>query len=81
MPKNSMNLVHPFNNVGVDFTSHLYIKNERTNTLEKVYILIFTCLNIRAVHYELLPDMTTKQFLLAFKRFCNLYAIPNCLFR
>lgn len=44
-------------------------------------ILIFTCLNIRAVHIELLlPDMMVHNFVLAFQRFCNLYIISGCLY-
>ncbi|XP_068215542.1 uncharacterized protein [Palaemon carinicauda] len=41
--------------------------------------LVYTCLNIRAVHFELLPDMSTRNFILAFQRFCNMYSIPQYL--
>ena len=42
-----------------------------------MYILVFTCLNVRAIHLELLPDMSCAQFLLAFVRFANLHCIPD----
>ncbi|XP_076053626.1 uncharacterized protein LOC143032634 [Oratosquilla oratoria] len=71
MPKQHMNLIRPFNHVGVDFTGHLFLRKDNTNASSKYFILIFTCLNIRAVHFELLPDMSTKNFTLAFQRFCN----------
>ena len=45
-----------------------------------MFILVFTCLNIRAIHFELLPDMSSKNFILAFQRFCNLYTIPQYLY-
>ena len=43
----------------------------------KVYILIFTCLNVRACHIELIPEMSTDHFVLAMVRFCNEYGIST----
>ena len=80
MPKHHLNLIKPFLHVGVDYTGHMWVKNTETNKNTKMYILIFTCLNVRAIHLELLPDMSSKKFLLAFQRFCNLYLIPTHLY-
>ena len=48
--------------------------------MEKGYILLFTCFNFCAVHIELVPDMSTLQFVLAFTRFTNVYGIPSHLY-
>ena len=80
MPKHHMNFIKPFLHVGVDYTGHYWVKDELSGTTTKMFILIFTCLNIRAVHFELLPDMSAKNFLLAFQRFCNTYTIPQYLY-
>ena len=80
MPKHHMNFVKPFLHVGVDYTGHFWVKDENTGESIKMFILVFTCLNIRAVHFELLPDMSAKNFLLAFQRFCNTYTIPQYLY-
>ena len=45
-----------------------------------MFVLIFTCLNLRAVHFALLPDMSTQNFVLAFQRFCNMYSLPQILY-
>ena len=45
-----------------------------------MYILVFTCLNIRAVHLELLPSMSCADFLQAFIRFCNSNSIPSAVY-
>jgi hypothetical protein len=45
-----------------------------------MYLVIFTCLNIRAIHLELVPSMSSADFLMAFVRFCNLYGIPKALY-
>ena len=77
-PKYVLDLVRPYQHVGIDFTGHLYIQSERGNV--KMFLLVFTCLNVRAVHIELLPDMSTHHFLMAFMRFCNLYTIPRYIY-
>lgn len=43
--------------------------NTTKDKVEKTYIALFTCAMIRAVHLELVSDMSTETFLLAFKRF------------
>ena len=45
-----------------------------------MYMLIFTCLNVRHCHIELIPEMSTDQFVLALVRFCNEYGIPTHIY-
>ena len=78
LPADRVNLVKPYKHVGVDYTGHLFVK--LNGTVVKMYILVFTCLNIRAVHLELLPSMSCQHFLQAFLRFCNLYTIPDTIY-
>ena len=46
----------------------------------KVYILIFTCFNTRAVHLEAVDSMSTAEFILAFVRFTNRYGVPSAVY-
>lgn len=55
--------VPPFTVTGADFTGALYVK-EREET--KVYICLFTYAVTRAVHLEVVGDLTVETFLLAF---------------
>ena len=80
MPKHQMNLVKPFNHVGEDYMGHFWVKVEVSGSTVKMFVLSFTCLNIRAVHFELLPDMSTQNFVLAFQRFCNMYSLHQILY-
>ena len=80
MPKHQMNLVKPFNHVGVDYTGHFGVKDELRGGTVEMFVLIFTCLNIRAVHFELLPDMSNQNFVLAFQSFCNMYSLLQILY-
>ena len=45
-----------------------------------MYILIFTCLNTRAVHLDLIPDMSTHSFVSALLRFSNKFGIPSHIY-
>ena len=45
---------------------HFGVKDEVSGSRVKMFVLIFTCLNMRAVHFELLPDMSTRNFVLGF---------------
>ena len=73
-----VNLVTPFKHTGVDYTGHLYVK--LGDTVTKMFLLVFTCLNIRAIHLELLPSMNCKDFLFAFVKFCNIFTIPDTIY-
>ncbi|GFQ83656.1 integrase catalytic domain-containing protein [Trichonephila clavata] len=55
----------PFSVVGIDFAGPLFVKDSNA----KQYILLITCAVTRSVHLELVSNMTTDTFLLAFRRF------------
>ena len=44
---------------------------------KKSYGAVFTCLTTRAVHVELVSDMSSDMFLLTFRRFISLYGTPK----
>ena len=57
----------PFTNVGIDFFGPFEIKRGRT--MLKRYGVIFTCLNIRAVHLEVAHTLNTDSCINAIRRF------------
>ncbi|GFY56658.1 integrase catalytic domain-containing protein [Trichonephila inaurata madagascariensis] len=57
----------PFSISGLDFAGLFSIKDSD----KKHYLLLFSCATTRALHLELLPSMSTDQFLLAFHRFIS----------
>ena len=63
----------PFANTGVDFAGPLYVKNPDS----KVWISLYTWCVTRAVHLDLVPDMTTEAFLRNFQRFCARRGVPS----
>ena len=64
----------PFMVTGVDYAGPLYLKSG-----EKVWFSLFTCCAVRAVHLELVPDLTAKAFICCLKRFSGRRGIPQRL--
>ena len=70
---------NPFVVTGVDYTGALNISDPVTGDARKVYVVLFTCANTRAVHLELAVDLTAETFLNVFRRFVARRSCPNIL--
>ena len=63
----------PFANTGLDFAEPFVSKMTKGRGISatKVYLAIFVCLRCKAVHIEVMGDLTTASFLAALKRFTS----------
>nr|XP_012146525.1 PREDICTED: uncharacterized protein LOC105663276 [Megachile rotundata] len=61
----------PFTHVGVDYCGPFYVKERkhRNRAKIKVYVAVFVCLAVKAVHLEVVSDLTSEAFIAALKRF------------
>jgi len=66
----------PFSVTGVDLTGALYVR-DRTECQTKVYICLFTCASTRAVHLEIVQDLSQDSFMQAFRRFASRRSLPK----
>ncbi|XP_049883593.1 uncharacterized protein LOC126379074 [Pectinophora gossypiella] len=82
LPKERVTPARPFTNTGVDFTGHIEIKINKGRGVKtcKAYVAIFICMATKAVHLELVSDLTTQTFLAAFKRMCARRGTPQNVF-
>lgn len=73
LPLNRITPSRPFLNCGVDYAGPFFIKAglPRSKQLLKTYLCVFVCLSTKALHLELVSDLTTNAFLNAFKRFIS----------
>ncbi|XP_066157588.1 uncharacterized protein [Euwallacea fornicatus] len=57
--------------VGVDYMGPLNIRDKRGrgSRLSKCYVSVFICFATKALHLELVSDLSSESFLLAFRRF------------
>lgn len=71
-----------FLHVGVDYFGPIMIKEKkhRNRTQLKAYGCIFVCMATKAVHLEIVSDLTTEGFLAAFRRFIGRRGIPGHIY-
>ena len=69
--------VHPFTYTGVDFSGALYVRRGEEEV--KVYLCLFTCATTRALHLEIVQDLSTETFLLAFRKFAARRLLPTIM--
>ncbi len=66
-----MERVTPDSEVGVDYAGPVYMKRRFIckPTIVKTYIFVLISLSVKAVHWELVSDITTDAFIAARRRF------------
>ena len=75
IPTERVSASAPFTYTGLDYFGPLFIKTKGGS--QKVWVCLYTCLVIRAVHLELMYDMTAHQFLLGLRRFIAQHGKPS----
>ena len=80
LPKSRVQECIPFTTTRVDFTRALYAKGKGSGEENKVYIIMcFTCAVMRAVHLEVVTDLTEATYLEAFIRFVGRKSLPHTM--
>ncbi|GFW84657.1 integrase catalytic domain-containing protein [Trichonephila clavipes] len=71
--------IRPFESTGLDFAGPLTTKcaHKRSVTKFKSYICLFICTATKAVHLELVSDLSTAAFLAALRRFIARRSCPS----
>ena len=67
----------PFTFTGVDFAGPLYIHSFGLTASNKVWICLFTCCVTRAIHLDIVTDLSTETFLRCLKRFAARRGMPR----
>ena len=72
LPAERITPAKPFETCGLDLAGPIYTKPG-----VKTYIAIFVCFVIKAVHIELVTDLTKESCILAIKRFISRRGLPR----
>jgi len=66
---NRVNVFRPFSRCGVDYAGSLLLREgKRRNTRShKAYVPLFMCFATKAIHLQLMSDLTSEAFIAAFK--------------
>ncbi|XP_055910545.1 uncharacterized protein LOC129944908 [Eupeodes corollae] len=73
LPKVRLEMCKPFTNTGVDYAGPLTIQTYKGRGAkhQKCYVALFICLSTRAIHLELVSDLTSDAAIAALKRFLS----------
>lgn len=82
LPAPRVNISHAFTHTGVDYAGPFTIKTRpgRNVGSTKGYLSIFICLATKAIHVEVVSDLTTDAFLAALRRFISLHGMCNDIY-
>jgi len=72
----------PFSHVGMDYGGPFLVKEHRRRNAQsvKIYLALFICMSVKAVHLEIVSDLSTDAFLAALDRFVARRGIPSNIY-
>lgn len=82
LPEERVAANFPFYHCGVDYAGPVMIltRKGRGATTTKAYICLFICFSTRAIHLELVTDLSSEAYILALKRFISRRGKPAKIF-
>ncbi|XP_072377717.1 uncharacterized protein [Diabrotica undecimpunctata] len=82
LPNNRISPSFPFQVTGIDYAGPYNIKDRKGRGAKttKGYICVFVCFVTKAIHLELISDMTTECFIACLRRFVSRRGIPNHIY-
>ena len=78
LPEFRVTKAPPFSRVGIDFAGPLYAK-DASGEIKKVYIALFSCCVTRAVHLELVDEMSAERFKCCLRKFTARRGMPKLI--
>ena len=79
LPEYRVTQTRPFQTTGVDFAGPLFVKTSNGAATSKVWLCLYTCSSTRAVHLDLVIDMTATTFIRSFRRFSARRGVPTMM--
>lgn len=82
LPTPRVNCSRPFSHCGIDYAGPVNVKEgrRRNSRIHKAYIAVFVCFATKAVHLELVSDLTTNAFIAALKRLISRRGKPQRMY-
>ncbi|XP_062538321.1 uncharacterized protein LOC134206605 [Armigeres subalbatus] len=72
LPSARITVSRPFSTTGIFYWGPIFVQStQRRSTPRKAFVAVFVCFCTKAVHLELVVDLTTAKFLQAFRRFVS----------
>ena len=78
LPKERTQECHPFEVIGENYARPIYyVKNK---AISKSYLLLFLCSASKAIHLELIRNITTQEFIKSIKRLIERRGSPKIIY-
>lgn len=78
LPGYRINPAPPFSKVGIDYAGPFMLKTGgRGSRLQKAYVVVFVCMVVKAIHFELVTNLSTDNFIAALQRFASRRGLPS----
>ncbi|XP_048001236.1 uncharacterized protein LOC125238008 isoform X2 [Leguminivora glycinivorella] len=77
LPAERANYSAPFTYTGIDYFGPIFVKEN--GQMNKRWICLYTCLAVRAIHMEVVKDLTAEECLLAMRRFISTRGRPELI--
>lgn len=72
LPRDRVQCTRPFTVTGVDFAGPIYIRSGlRRVAAKKAWIAVFVCFSTKAIHLELVDDLSSKSFIATLRCFMS----------
>ena len=79
LPEGRVSRNLPFSVTGVDYLGPCFVRDDSSATTRKVWICLFTCAAVRAVHLEVVESLTTEDFIYCLRRFFATRGVPSVI--
>nr|CAI5835101.1 unnamed protein product [Callosobruchus analis] len=82
LPEVRTKISFPFENSGIDYAGPLMIRDRKGKGYKtnKCYIALFVCLSTKAIHLEVVTDLTADNFIASLRRFISRRGKPRCIY-
>lgn len=77
LPEERVKLSLPFAFTGLDYFGPLLVNDNMSQ--EKRWVCLFTCLTVRAIHMEVVKDLSAEECTLAIRRFVAVRGLPRLI--
>ncbi|XP_061717738.1 uncharacterized protein LOC133525496 [Cydia pomonella] len=77
LPKERVIYSNPYTYTGLDYFGPFTVRNDGSS--DKRWVCLYTCLAVRAIHMEVVQDLTSEECLLALRRFVAARGLPKLI--
>ena len=80
LPSFRVNKHHPFTYTGVDYAGPLHVRPDHplgAKSDQKVWVCLYTCCTTRAIHVDVVPNLSCSSFIRSFRRFTARRGTPH----